>query len=228
MTKPGLLLVLLVLASLPALAQERLDPEEIRRLAGEVLDDGAYQTELPDEPEPRALPDLPMFSIFGPAIGWILLVLLGLGLAAFLLYVVGQVWQNRGRSRAPSVEGARDAVEPGAPGAPRPGARPGVPSWAEVEAMVAQGALGEAVRALLVRAVLRLSTTGPGRAFPSSWTSREILGSAPVEGDRRSALALLVGTVEGWLFGGRPVTEDEARQCLAAARHLGDGPGVAP
>lgn len=207
-------------------APERIDPEEIRRLVGEVLGDGGYQTELPEK-EPLPVPDLPVFSAFGPWLGQLLLVLLGVGLAAFLLYVIVQIW--RGRS-LPRAAGGGEGVTGTEPGVERrsPSARSPVPAWAEVEAMVGRGAFGEAARALLVRAVLRLATAGPGRSFPASWTSREILGSAAIQGERRSALELLVGTVERWLFGGRTVTDEEARRCVEAARALGDGPGVPP
>jgi hypothetical protein len=237
------LVVLLVLAGSPLGAQalpaevpdtstapapERIDPEEIRRLAGEVLEDRAYQTELPDGSEPRLGGGAPTFSAFGPWVGDLLLVVLGIGLVAFVCWVAIQLWRSRGLRRSRSAEGAQGAVEDGVDqGRPEVG-RPAVPGWGEVEGMIARGALGEAVRALLVRAVLRLATAGPGQAFPASWTSREILGGASVDGDRRSALALLTGTVERWLFGGRAVTDEDARDCLAAARTLGDGPGVPP
>lgn len=174
---------------------------DLREQAREILEDDAYQTELP---EAAAAPDLPDLDFELP--GWlrsIAFVATGIALALLLLWLIRE-WRRY--TRDASVESEEESVEV----AERKRRRAeGVET---ARGLAGQGRYAEAVHTLLLLAVVELAERA-GWEPPESLTSREILARAPVPTTARGALGELVSVVEISHFGRRPVSAGDYRRC---------------
>lgn len=178
------------------LARLAAAPEEIRRRAAELLEQGGYQRELPAAPEPVRF-DLP------PGLERLALYLAWAALAALAALVL--VWlARRLLFRHP------DAVVPAA-ARPAPEEIP----VAAAEGLAAQGRYREAIHALLLETLQALSRAA---RLPQHYTSREIVARVPLGPVAREALAGLVGAVEVSWFGGSEPGAAEYQGCLERFR----------
>ena len=82
----------------------------------------------------------------------------------------------------------------------------------QADALAAEGRFGEAIHLLLFRSIDDLAEKAPGSA-PAAFTSRDIVGSAPMPDEPRQAFARLVQAVERSFFGGRLADGAEFRRC---------------
>jgi hypothetical protein len=121
-----------------------------------------------------------------------------------VLLVVWLATEWRGRER----KGAPKVV--GASSGP-PDPAMGVVPLDEVDALAAAGRFAEAVHVLLLRTIAALPRSAA--APPASFTSREILARTTFRPGALDAMSGLVEAVEVSLFGGRPVAEVAYRDC---------------
>lgn len=199
------------------------DPARVREAVREVLSDPRYQTRrptgelAPERPKlpprrPREFKEPPRFepssaSGVSEAILWVL----GGTFAAAVLLILGRELarfaRRRGRRRRGGGEGSElgDLIVDAA--------RRNLPASLERARGLAQaGRYEEAVHVLLTAAMGYLHARA-GFSLEPSYTSREVLGLAPIEGELMHALSELVGVVEVSLFGGSPVGPEGYARC---------------
>ena len=85
----------------------------------------------------------------------------------------------------------------------------------DAEALAASGLFGEAVHALLLRAIEVLKTV---RTVPDSLTSRELVRLVGLVGGRQTAFFEILTTAERAHFGGRIMGADDFSACASAYR----------
>jgi hypothetical protein len=82
----------------------------------------------------------------------------------------------------------------------------------QADALAAQGRYGDAIHLLLFRSIDDLVEKAPGAA-PAAFTSRDIVGAAPMPEEPRQAFARIVEAVERTFFGGRPADGADFSRC---------------
>jgi hypothetical protein len=82
----------------------------------------------------------------------------------------------------------------------------------QADALAAEGRFGDAIHLLLFRSIDDLVEKAPGAA-PAAFTSRDIVGAAPIPDEPRQAFARIVAAVERTFFGGRPADGADFRRC---------------
>ncbi len=202
------------------------DTPAARDLARQILEDPAYQRELPSQPEPT--PQRPesgcdqdeRIHLSGPraaAAGGAgsvisLLAWLAVGVAAALVALWVGAAVVRRRREAEAV--AQDLIDVDGPAAGLD------PSLAAVERLAAQGRYTLAIHELLLLTVQRLADRH--HRTVSGWlTSRELIRLLPNTEDERQRFSHLVTWVERALFGGQAVDRATYDDCLATFRALG-------
>jgi hypothetical protein len=190
--------------------------------AGHVLSQPGFQTDRPEQPtEARKGPSRdptsdrsqePGLRVSGEAVslaaavGW---TFLGVAVVIALAALV-RTLRERSARRASSVS-QRAAASNHAQVALR--AKP--QQWQE---LAARGLHSEAVHCMLLLALQRLDVaSAQGRAL----TSREVLGHAPMNPQRRGALEELIDAVERSLFGGAALGAADYERCVQAFERFG-------
>lgn len=147
------------------------------------------------------------------AIGETIAIVFAIGVGVLALALVAAAVRDRFARRERGAEPV--VVLPKGPRAA--GGAPGGP--ADPEALASAGLFAEAIRALLLLAVDDVARRR-GSAFPAALTSREVLASAALAGDRAQALRGLVLAVERSLFGGAAAGRAEFESARDAARSV--------
>lgn len=196
-------------------------PDAARTSAQQVVREESLQAELPGDVAARppplrststrgggrrssgsSTPRGDRGSALGPAVLWIVGVLLLVGLAAVFL-----------RERiGPSAPAVRDTAAP-----PRPPPPPDRTIIDEADALAAAGRFADAVHALLLRTIQALGSHMP---VPRALTSREIEARAGLPDQARAAFGDLVEAVELTRFGGRPAGADDYARCVACFERI--------
>lgn len=143
-----------------------------------------------------------------PALGWILLGLLLVGLAILLVLLFRTFVRGR-PSRDADAEAAQDVA------GWRPTETAARALLAEAEALAERGRYEEAVHLLLQRSLEDIQRHRP-RLLRPALTSREIAGSDWMPGIVRSAFAAMAAPVERSLFGGRSLLRADWEEARAA------------
>lgn len=172
---------------------------------------GAVQLDLPvpapPPPPPSWLRDLiEALSHGGPVfkfVFWAGVVVVALILLRLLYPLVRRLLARLGDKT--------EAPEPGW----RPEAAPARQLLDEADALAAAGDFGEAAHLVLLRSVEQIARHRPDALQPAL-TSRDIVRTAPLPGDVRSAFGVIADIVEAGLFGGRAVGRDAWLACRAA------------
>lgn len=197
--------IFLILLLIPVRAATALpEPDDAGEIARSILADDSYQKNLVKAKELK-IPDIGFARILLRLLMW-----LGIGIALALI-VVWLVDQYRVRRRY----SGNAAVEPGRSS----DTLREDPSPEEVEDHAAAGRFNEAVHLLLLLAVGHLAAAR-NQVLSASDTGRELLRLLPRTREERTLLKRLVSAVELSLFGGRIVTEEMYRKCLAAYRSM--------
>ena len=192
------------------------DPAERARA---ILRSGGYQTDLParavdERPagrggrRPAPLTPLPPPIHIG-GLSTLLLVIVAIALLAMALGFLVQ--RLAGRTRLEPVEGEAAAT----PVAPERAA-----FIEDAEALARAGRFAEAIHALLLAALRELGRRSGSPAASPAATSREVLRSASLPTEARSALGPLVSAVESIHFGGMAAGLDEYAGCATAYRQF--------
>jgi hypothetical protein len=203
-TLPALLVTSLLLPAVSA-ALAAPAPAQEEDTARRILSDSRYQTELPESE--AAAP--PVRSPGLSAIGRILLyVMVFLGAGLLLWWLVGEFILSYGRP-----DGGEEEDEEG------DGLAGGRRGMEDPERLAGEGRYDEAIHALLLIAIARLSERLPSPPGPAC-TSRELLRILPMGRSARDALAGLVAEVETSLFGGVPAGADSYSRCRRSFRSL--------
>lgn len=196
----------------------------------QILEDGAYQSELPGQPAAPEIPDVTGHpsveeqadtappptvafetapstaptetSMLSPLL-WTLAAAAAVLLAAFL---VSQFLAHRAGRQPPGEEPADHGREP------LSGARGPVGPLADADQLAQSGAWAEAIHLLLLHGVedLRRRLNQP---VPPALTSRELLARIKLPDRAASALSAIVAAVERSYFGGKPVGQDDYQAC---------------
>ena len=138
--------------------------------------------------------DIPASAAAAGAAGSRLFQLLLVCLVVGLVLALVVRWLARRRRDDAAAEAAGGA-------AAAPASAPAPAELDEVDRLAAAGRHGEAVHALLLLAIARLSRRLP-RPPAASRTSRELARQLPLDAGARDAFAALVALVERTLFGG--------------------------
>lgn len=93
----------------------------------------------------------------------------------------------------------------------------------DAQQLARDGRFAEAIRTLLHQT---FATIGQQHAFAPSSTSREILGSVPMQPEAHSALGQLVLSVEVTLFGGEAASKADYDRCVSAYQQVLGARGV--
>lgn len=136
---------------------------------------------------------------------WVVVGIAALALA-WVLYArfAGIDWRWRRR------RDEEDAAE-----AWRPAEAPARALLGEADLLARQGRYADAAHLLLFRSIEEIEQRRPRLVRPAL-TSRDIAAAPELPSGPRSAFASIAMLVERSLFGGRPVDEDDWRQCRAA------------
>jgi len=218
------LLTACALAGLPLTAAA----QDLRRAVTEELEDDAYQTVMPGQPEPlepgqtSPVEPPPMPEPFdpidiGPFVELLLYALAG-GVAVLLVLFLAQEGRRYLRQRQPKA-----SAKPGAP------VDAGEDAWAAgsvdmlraAENHAAAGDYAAAIHLLLLHAIDGLRRRGA--VFGRALTSREILYWPGLAAPARDGLARIVSAVEISRFGGRAAGADDYRACVEAYRRFAAG-----
>ncbi len=196
----------------------RLDPAQVDAAHAEVKADKAIQFDLPNVPQPKALPPKKQREVnwdwlkgLTPLLQWLFWIVLG-GLVLYLLYafVPGiRAWVDARlrREAAPAdEEDADDWTQE------RQAARS---LLQEAEALAAQGHYAEAVHLLLWRSVEDIEARRPS-LIRRHWTSREIANADGLPAAVRDIFATIAAVVEISLFGKRAINAEEWQRCRDA------------
>jgi len=178
-------------------------PEDVGEIARQIVAGAGYQDKLVEPEKEVTLPPI------GPLLRMLLLLVLGLAGALLLIWLINREIERRRREAPP------DAAGTGAPS----GSGRKEPTLTEAERLAAAGRFGEAVHVLLLLAVDRLGADRETRPADAC-TSRELARLLPRTGEERTLFLRLVTTVEHFLFGDRPVNENQYRTCLDAFQRL--------
>lgn len=192
-----------------------------------VLAADRYQTELPVERTPEALPPVPEprrvrrerrldpepvhgdgLRPVGSALLWIFAGAFGIAVAVWLTREIQQ------RRRARAAIAAPVKPEPGPAAAPT--AR--IPDH---EALALGGQYADAIHAILISVLAAVGRAHAG--MRPAWTSREILALVKLEDGAHRALRSLVGLVEVTRFGGAPARDEDYRRALGWLGSIGCG-----
>jgi hypothetical protein len=217
---------------LSGLATGAPDDATVRAALARVYGAERYQQDLPASPQPvtpvtrqatagsapqrpprRPAPDAgaprPLPAPLAPAVSQ------ALWLGCLLVLVVVAAWLLLRRRSGALPASAAPAASPRA-GASRP-----TPAEAQdAERLAAEGRFGEAIHALLLRALARLSG---GRGLAPALTGREVLASAALGPRQREALEPLVLESERVHFARQPATAEDYARCQDHARRLSPG-----
>ena len=127
----------------------------------------------------------------------------------------------------PWRRGDRAGPQAGVPGAGPEAAGRGH-SFLTAQRLVAERRFAEAIHALLLAAIDWLNRASDAD-LPESFTSREVLRRARLDGDAHHALSKLVAAVEVVHFGGAGAAFEDYQECLEQYnRLLGPGPKGKP
>jgi hypothetical protein len=203
----------------PPLVAAAPDSARVKELVGELLDD-SYQTLPPDHPMP--VEQLREVTISLPAQVAVILrfVLYSFMIVAVVLFAI---WAYDAYV-VPWRRGDRTGPRAGIPGGGPEGGGRGH-SFLVAERLVAEKRFGEAIHALLLAAIDWLNRAR-GADLPESFTSREVLHGARLDGDAYQALSKLVAAVEVVHFGGAGAAYEDYQECLTHYnRLLGPDPG---
>ncbi len=186
------------------------DPAERARA---ILSDGGYQTDLPRgaSTAPEAHPGR---RAAAPEVGFPTAIPVPRGvlpLTALVTVVATGLWLLL-RRLDPTL-----GLGPVSSGAPAASAFPQLAPTDDPEALARAGRFSEAIHALLLGALREVS---PNAQPPLAWTSREVLRSAALRPEARTALTPLVGAVEAVHFGGAPAGPDDYAASAAMYRRF--------
>jgi hypothetical protein len=187
-------------------------PEEIRAIAGDILEGRAYQQDLVEADDDR---EYSLETRQGPARKagpfFKTIFYLALGIAGLLALIwIGAFLHEKITKPRGSDEAAGTSGQAGPRSDPR---------LATVEGLAAEGRFDEAAHILLLLAVEHLCAARSVIPAPSL-TGRELARKLPANGEERTWFGRLVTAVEVSLFGNRPVSRDVYRSCLDAYRRL--------
>lgn len=222
----ALTMLLVILASVCAVAQPVIDPAEAADTARRLIGQGNYQASLPPPPpepvtDPSSAADDPLVTALGALIarvmGWALLIGLGLLLAWGLYWLIRARLPGQSRP-APREEPHRHPATAAARQRARAVSRH-EPSLADADALAAAGKFAEAVHSLLLAALAAISRQ-TGIALPRAATSRELQDRLRLSDDGLDALSMLIAAAERAIFAGRPVDAGSYRGARAAFLRL--------
>jgi hypothetical protein len=199
---------------------------EARARAQHVLEDSAYQRELPgpehlDEPKddkksepakPRDADEVaaPSASPIASSMLWVIVIVVVLLLIVFL---VRELRGYESPAQVGVAAGPGEAAETTAAIVEQP--------LDDAEALARAGRFGEAIHALLLRTLEELMRR-LDRPLPRSKTSREILAEVRLPEEARGALGHLVSAVEVSFFGGAEPGEGDYQACVERFRRFAD------
>lgn len=201
-----------------ALAEPRpISVEEIRAKTKKIFDEGGYQTSPEDLPKsrpaskkkqpPLSLPDIAQAPSAASSFIWgALWLFVGVGVFSLLL------WLFRERARGAQLRASQEE-----PGAQTPQQQE-TPSLSSPSQLAQQGRYQEAIHALLLLAMARLSRRAS--SLTPSLTSREVLRALHESAEISASMAVLVGAVERSYFGGVPATEEDFARCALVYQKL--------
>jgi hypothetical protein len=229
----GAIAAALLATAVPARAEDpqqavesAVDSDQIQRerplaeRARESVDDVEKQPDIQHDPpaprpaEPTPTPNMPLNLAWLP---YVILGVIGIGLAYLLLRYVGNRYAGSKGAAAQAAPVATSRVVAASPEPERDH------TFDEVDALAAAGAFTEAVHRLLLLVQERLRSRIE-QGIQVSLTSREILRRAKLPQDAATAFATLVAAVEVSLFGMRSANaatyalcREHSRRVLAAA-----------
>jgi len=185
-----------------------LSPEEVREIARAVTADSGYQKEIHRAPQKDTV-ELDIDVSAGSFLLPLLYVAIGVAGALVLLwagmYIHEQVLARfAARTKAPEDVDGIERKDP---------------HMSEVDRLAGAGRYGEAVHALLLLAVARLSAAC-GRPVADALTGRELARRLPRSPEERGLFELLVKAVEVSFFGNCPVDREAFTDCREAFRKL--------
>jgi len=209
--KPFAILLILLIACVsgPSPGAGAPTAADVRQAIESVYEADNYQKSFPTpEPttrlqkiEPIELPDMSGIPDAARVLLWIIA---GGAVVLGLMWVVNEMprW-------------TRSVHDPSEMAGPEDAGYDGDPLPDDTEHLARQGRYAEAVHVLLLNALDRMLERSDEQ-FSPSLTSREILSRPDIAGSARTALGVLVDSVERTLFGGRPATEADYRRCRAS------------
>lgn len=176
-----------------------------------ILSDPRFQTTLPQETMPSVPPWLAwLIQIISPFLPFLLYAGVGIALV-WLLYFLAKYW------------GLIPRITQGGPSQPQVHRPVGDWTWEAPEHLAAQGRFGDAAHGLLLR-VIDLLAHQQNKIPPQAATSRKLVHFFELRDARREAFQSLVGAVEGFLFGGRPVDRVLYDRCRESTRLFEQAP----
>lgn len=215
-----LLLVCGLLLTLPGAwspAMASPTDEEIRAAVEDVLSNGRFQTELPNEALPEEAEVEPetdwRFDLPDGIIGLakvLMWLLVGAGGLLLVIFIVNELSSFRLRPRG-SLSQPSDSPLP-AGGAKDVNGGSGL-SLEEADRLAREGRYAEALHTLLLDCFAQLRRLRFDAVLAPSLTSREVARRLSLPEQSKQALSAIVSAVELSHFGGRMPGEDDYRQC---------------
>ena len=203
----------------------RVDEARLQRAMEAYQADEALQRERPEwEPEvqvfepndrrsgpnPIARAIAAFFQAIGPALGYLLLIIIVMAILAGLYMVFGESLTLRGRQKEKS-EGRDISIVPDL----RPEEARAHALLEDADRLAAEGRFAEAVHLLLFRSIDDIQEKRSG-IIGRSLTAREIGALSILPDSVRSALSPIIRIVERSFFGGRDVDETGWREARAS------------